>query len=75
MIKNNIKVIILHAITFTLGILTAFYVILGLEPCPYLGVTNRAINYTNKECYNSNDIELIIFGKVNKYVGRTKKTN
>ena len=56
-IKSKIKVIILHTITFTLGVLAAFYVIIGLEPCPYLGVTNRAVNYT--DYYRDIDIHVI----------------
>ena len=61
---NKLITIILCAATFTLGMTVAFYIVLDFKPCEKYAIHNRALNYTDKDCYTKTDVELIVFGKV-----------
>ena len=53
--------------SFILGMTIAYYDVTTRDPSPHYLIENRALNYTNKECYTKSDIELIVFGKVLNY--------
>jgi hypothetical protein len=65
---QRVLVIALAIFSFLLGVTVAYYdaVILRDPPIHYI-IENRALNYTNKECYTQSDVELIVFGKVLNY--------
>ena len=52
---------------FMLSMTIAGYITITADPPEHFAIHNRALNYTDKECYTKCDIELIVFGKVLDY--------
>ena len=64
---NSIHTLLTIAIAlcaFMLGVTVAGYNQFNADPPEHFTIHNRALNYTDKDCYTKIDIELIVFGKV-----------
>ena len=67
---NSIQTLLTIAIAlcaFMLGVTVASYTQFTADPPEHYAIHNRALNYTEKDCYSKIDIELIVFGKVLDY--------
>jgi uncharacterized membrane protein len=67
---NSIHTLLTIAIAlcaFMLGVTVAGYSQFNADPPEHYAIHNRALNYTEKDCYSKIDIELIVFGKVLDY--------
>ena len=49
---------------FILGVTIAGYSQFTADPPEHFAIHNRALNYTDKDCYTKCDVELIVFGKI-----------
>ena len=64
---NKIDILLTIAValcSFMLGLTIAGYSQFNADPPEHYAIHNRALNYTDKDCYSKIDIELIVFGKV-----------
>tara|TARA_R110000765_G_scaffold244799_1_gene347047 strand:+ start:415 stop:627 length:213 start_codon:yes stop_codon:yes gene_type:complete len=60
------KYVLIMGFAFFIGVFTAFIKIYNDQENKNTGVSimNRQINYPVKNCYNQEDLELIIYGKI-----------
>jgi len=60
------KYVVIMGFAFFIGVFTAFIKIYNDQEDKNTGVSimNRQINYPVKNCYNQEDLELIIYGKI-----------
>ena len=60
------KYVVIMGFAFFIGVFTAFIKIYHDQEDKNTGVSimNRQINYPVKNCYNQEDLELIIYGKI-----------
>ena len=61
--KIFFKSIIVISLMIASSIGTMFYCI-GLPADEQVWIQNRALNYLEKDCYDMEDIEMIVFGEV-----------
>ena len=64
---NSIQTLLIIAVALCgilLGVTIAGYSQFNADPPEHYAIHNRALNYTDKDCYSKIDIELIVFGKV-----------
>ena len=64
---NSIQTLLIIAVAICgimLGLTIAGYIEIKADPPEHYAIHNRALNYTDKDCYTKTDVELIVFGKV-----------
>ena len=64
---NNVHRLFVLAVAwvfFMLGVTLAYYKQFTDDPPEHFAIHNRALNYTDKDCYTKCDVELIVFGKI-----------
>jgi hypothetical protein len=59
---NNIFKAGVVMVSFLMGVLCAFHFAIGMPTDKHVEITNRYLNWPKKNCYDKNDLKMIIEG-------------